>query len=122
MRATPPPCLATWLLERLAPVEKRESLAGDLIEQHRNGRSASWYWRQTLTAILGGAAADIRAHKLLAVRAVMIGFAAMWAFSELARFSLQILWALTSGGVYVGGHWISLSYGWIRNPATSAFC
>jgi hypothetical protein len=116
MKVTPPPRLATWLLERLAPGEKRESLAGDLIEQHRNGHSASWYWRQTLTAILAGAAADIRAHKLLAVRAVMIGFAAMWAFSELARFSLQLLWALSSGGVYVGGHWISLSYGWIRYP------
>ncbi len=121
MRVTQPPRVATWLLERLASGKKRESLVGDLIEQQRNGRSASWYWRQVLTAILAGAATDIRAHKLLAVRAVMVGFSCMWAFSALARFSLQILWALSSGGVYVGGYWIRLDYSWIRHGRYIAF-
>jgi hypothetical protein len=115
MRTIPPPRLATWLLERFAFGEKRESLIGDLIEQHRNGRSASWYWRQAATAILAGAVTDLRAHKLLAIRAVMIGFACMWAFSALSRFALQMLWTLSSGGVYVGDHWIRLDYGWIRH-------
>ena len=115
MKVTQPPRLATWLLERLASGEKRESLVGDLIEQHRNGRSASWYWRQALTAILAGAVTDLRAHKLLAIRAVMIGFACMWAFSALSRFAMQVLWTLSSGGVYIGDHWIRLDYGWIRH-------
>jgi hypothetical protein len=101
---------------RLVTGEKGASLVGDLIEQHRHGRSASWYWRQALTAIAVVAAADIRANKALTIRAVVVGFACMWASSSLARFALQILWALSSGGVYVDGHWISLSYGWIRSP------
>jgi hypothetical protein len=29
-------------------------LAGDLIERYHQGRSATWYWRQVLAAILGG--------------------------------------------------------------------
>lgn len=121
MRVTQPPRVATWLVERLVSGEKRESLVGDLIEQHHNGRSASWYWRQVLTAIPAGAATDIRGHKLLAVRAVLVGFASMWAFSALARFSLQILWALSSGGVYVGGYWIRLDYSWTRHARDIAF-
>ncbi len=115
MRALSPPRLATWLLERLASGEKRESLVGDLIEQHRNGRSAWWYWRQSLTAILASAVTDLRAHKLHAIRAVMIGFACMWAFSALSKFALQILWSLSNGGVYLGDHWLRLDYGWTRH-------
>ena len=45
MKASEPPRVATWLLERLAPRLKRESLLGDLIERYHHGRSAAWYWR-----------------------------------------------------------------------------
>jgi hypothetical protein len=51
MNALKPPALATWLLNRLAPGERRESLIGDLIEQHQRGRSSAWYWRQTVSAM-----------------------------------------------------------------------
>jgi hypothetical protein len=61
MSVSQPPRLATWLLQHLASSPRRESLVGDLIEQYRNGRSATWYWRQVLTAILVGATRDVRA-------------------------------------------------------------
>jgi hypothetical protein len=116
-----PPRFATWLLERLAPDERRDSLIGDLIERYRNGNSASWYWRQALGAIVFGNAKAIGDHKLLALRAVLVGFASMWVFSAAARFLLQVLWVFASGGVYLGGHWVRLDYGWIRNRMYIAF-
>jgi len=51
-----PPALANWLLERLGYTRRNVALAGDLLEEFRNGRSAAWYWRQTLAVIAGGIA------------------------------------------------------------------
>jgi hypothetical protein len=51
MSAMNPPSLATWLLEHFVPVPRNEALAGDLLEEFRSGRPASWYWRQTLAAL-----------------------------------------------------------------------
>jgi preprotein translocase subunit SecY len=45
-----PPSLATWLLRHLG--RRNDALSGDLLEQYRRGRSAAWYWRQALTAIV----------------------------------------------------------------------
>jgi hypothetical protein len=47
-----PPRLATWLLEQFSPVLENAPLAGDLIEAFKQGRSASWYWRQVFWALL----------------------------------------------------------------------
>jgi hypothetical protein len=121
MDSNQPPRFATWLLERTTSDEKRESLIGDLLEQFVHGRSAAWYWRQAIGSILAGSARDIRDHKLLAVRAVSVGLASMWVFSAVVRFALQVLWVLASGGVYIGGHWIRLDYGWIRYRMYIAF-
>jgi hypothetical protein len=52
MKSLRPPILATKLLERLASGPHGDALAGDLIEQYREGRSAAWYWRQVLLAIV----------------------------------------------------------------------
>ena len=60
MSASQPPRLASWLLHHLASNPQRESLAGDLIERYHQGRSATWYWRQVLAAILAGVIRDIR--------------------------------------------------------------
>jgi hypothetical protein len=78
MRNSEPPRLSTWLLERLAPPHRRESLVGDLREQLRRGRSAWWYRRQVLGTIVAGLTADLAAHKLLAVRALAVGWSAMY--------------------------------------------
>jgi hypothetical protein len=95
MKTLEPPRLSTWLLERLAPRHKRESLIGDLREQYHDGRSVWWYRRQVLTTIVVGVAADIRGHKLLAVRAVIIGCAAfllLWSSLGALRYALVISW------------------------------
>lgn len=114
MRSNDPSRFATWLLERLASDQTRESLIGDLLEQYASGRSAAWYWRQTFAAILSGTIDEVRGHKLLAVRAVMTGFASIWSFWALAWILIQIIWVLSSGGVYVGGHWVRLDYHWVH--------
>jgi hypothetical protein len=95
MSTAQPPRLATWLLQHLASSPKPESLVGDLIEQYRNGRSATWYWRQVLTAILAGAIRDIRSHKLLAIRAVAIG----WLLALL--FSFPVNWMSNASRVWL---------------------
>ena len=58
MKRSQPPILATRLLERLASGPHGDAILGDLIEQYRQGRSAAWYWRQVLLAILVGLAKD----------------------------------------------------------------
>jgi hypothetical protein len=47
-----PPKLALYLLVRWGSPYQRESLAGDVIEQWHQGRSAAWCWRQVFVAIL----------------------------------------------------------------------
>jgi hypothetical protein len=54
MKSSKPPALATWLVEHVVPGDKNEALAGDLLEQFGQGRSASWYWRQVFVAMLMG--------------------------------------------------------------------
>jgi hypothetical protein len=82
MRSDQPPRLAAWLLERLTSGEARESLIGDLKEAYHRGRSSVWYWRQTIMAVLLSAARDVRGHKLIAARAVVITwmFLIPWVF------------------------------------------
>jgi hypothetical protein len=46
-----PPTLADWLLDRLGYTRQNAALAGDLLEEYREGRSAGWYWRQTIGVI-----------------------------------------------------------------------
>jgi hypothetical protein len=82
-----PPRVATWLAQRLVSGPRRESLLGDLIEQHQQGRSDIWYWRQVLVAILVGNAHDLAAHRMLALRALAIG----WTLYYL--FSFPVTWA-----------------------------
>jgi hypothetical protein len=47
-----PPRLAAWLLRHLGPTYRRESLAGDLLEEYQMDRTRGWYWRQTGAALL----------------------------------------------------------------------
>jgi hypothetical protein len=49
-----PPALANWLLDRLGYGRQNAPLAGDLLEEFRSGRSAFWYWRQTLVVVAKG--------------------------------------------------------------------
>jgi hypothetical protein len=55
-----PPTLATWLLTRLGDRYRRDALLGDLMEEHRWGRSNAWYWLQVLHALIAGAGNGLR--------------------------------------------------------------
>jgi hypothetical protein len=79
MRRIEPPSTATWLLEHLTPGECNEALAGDLLEEFRNGRSAGWYWRQVVVAIAIGCFRDFFNHpKALAYAALWSMLAPAW--------------------------------------------
>ena len=62
--------ITVWLFER---VSVDVALAGDLLEEHAQGRSALWYWRQVLIAVCVGNWTAIRDHKELALRALATG-------------------------------------------------
>jgi hypothetical protein len=72
MRTSQAPSAATWLLKFLTPRDMSEALIGDLLEEFMRGRSASWYWRQLLTAIIVSFAQELRR------RWMAIGFAVLW--------------------------------------------
>jgi hypothetical protein len=46
-----PPKVALWLLQQCETGYHAESLAGDLIEEYRRGRSLSWLWLQVAMAV-----------------------------------------------------------------------
>ena len=56
--------LATWMLEHLTFGSRKESLAGDLLEELQSGRSVGWYWRQALSAIAVSLSSKSRAYVL----------------------------------------------------------
>jgi hypothetical protein len=67
-----PPSLAASLLQHCLPGKDNEALAGDLLEEFRAGRSASWYWHQVISAI----AIELRTKIVDLCLATL--FAALW--------------------------------------------
>lgn len=59
-----PPRLATWLLGWLE--DTSGPLVGDLYEEWQDGRSARWFWRQTMSVLSGRAARYVAEHRPLA--------------------------------------------------------
>ncbi len=66
---------ACWLMQR---VGVDEGLIGDLVEAHDAGRPLLWFWRQALTAIITRVWYVARTHKVLALRAVALGWLLKW--------------------------------------------
>jgi hypothetical protein len=79
MKGRNPPALAVWLLNRLGISAGNEPLAGDLLEEYRSGRTAAWYWRQTLMAILTALVRRVSELRL-GLQVLYIGWAAQGGF------------------------------------------
>lgn len=75
------------MLARLCPGQ--DSLAGDLLEEHHHGRSLLWLWQQAVTAVFVSVARDLQAHPLLVARAVVAGWAGLFAFMLVAGTPLS---------------------------------
>jgi hypothetical protein len=75
MNDSRPPVLAAKLLERLVSGPFADALRGDLIEHYRQGRSASWFWRQVLVGVFTSVLKDIGGHKLLSAGSAVAGIA-----------------------------------------------
>ena len=108
MSSSNPPRVAHWLLERCASGPQRESLIGDMLEQYQRGRSATWYWRQTISAIAVSFAAEIWQHKLLAVSVAV--FSAY--LGDIYTFSRLWVWVGRLDGLWYP-HLINSRWSWI---------
>ena len=90
-----PPMAATWLLGYLDDSPYFESMIGDLDEFCGEGRSQSWYWRQTLVAVAVRLLREIWTDKFLALRALVVAWAFMPVYNLGRLFALKAL--VTSG-------------------------
>ena len=107
-----PPMAATWLLGYLGDTPYFESLMGDLDEFCVEGRSRSWYWRQTLVAVAVRFAREIWSIKFVAFGILV----AAWAFMPIYNLGrLFALKALVSGGAVMPLYDLS------RTPALNLF-
>ena len=105
MTTLKPPPVAARLLEQLVPAQDHEALLGDLCEEYHRRRSISWYWLQILAAIIVGSRKDIRAHRLVAARAIGTGLVSQLL---LVVVTLQLKNVLTGAGFMWGDRWIGL--------------
>ncbi len=94
MKSSGLPAVATWLLNHLTDAPQNDSLTGDLTEEYARGRSRTWYWKQVLAAILVGFWTEISAHKLLALRALAIGWTVLYLDGLYPRLLSPILFRL----------------------------
>jgi hypothetical protein len=125
MSQVKPPRIATWLLNRIVSGNNRESLIGDLIEQYQRRRSRAWYWRQVVMAIVMDTAKQVRDHRLLSVRANVVGFGVLVILQTGVQSGLRN--HPFHGAVWIGGHmvegaqWMALVVWYIWLPMAGAF-
>jgi hypothetical protein len=103
LSAKRPPRLATWLAQHLVIDRRRDSLIGDLLERYGERKSNAWYWRQVLLTILACAIQDIADHKVLALRALFVGWALYYLSADV------VMWLLPTVRTWVG-QWITAQF------------
>jgi hypothetical protein len=87
-----PPRFAVWLMETF---NVGQALTGDVVERYARGRSRVWFWRQAMLAIVFESAKDLVTHKLLFVRAVLVGYGSLWALTSVGYFVLPLFMDVT---------------------------
>src|SRR5215475_7008908 len=93
MNRNRPPTIAKWLLRHLATSRNIEAISGDLDERYGHGRSRVWYWRQVAVAIIVSTFKDIRNHKLLTLRALIVGWLVFWfLWGRLIKYGVPFFW------------------------------
>jgi hypothetical protein len=108
MRTADPPKIPTWLLAQFGCSPNNAAIIGDLNERYR-GHSPNWYWRQAVVAIVVSLFKEVWSHKLLTVRALLIG----WSTFFISRYAFEItreqLFALASWSRLWRHDWITLA-------------
>ena len=74
MKPNQPPKVPRWLLEHFGCTSNNQAVIGDLDERYYRGRTHSWYWRQSLLAIVSGLFHEVWTHNLLTLRAILVGW------------------------------------------------
>jgi hypothetical protein len=100
MTPSRPPVVATWLLQRFAPLPETDAIAGDLLEHYQHGRSRLWYWREVLVAIITGTWFEVRQHSVRLLAAITMAWVVnvLWhQFLTQREYSLVVRYVL--GGV-----------------------
>jgi hypothetical protein len=75
MTSLPSSVVGTWLLDRFCG---EPAIAGDLLQEHRRGRSTFWYWKEVVCAVCAYSGSTIWEHKWLTARAIATGYLFSW--------------------------------------------
>jgi len=119
MKSRAAPVVAMWLLESLLSGSDRETLLGDMVEQHSQGRSNLWFWRQTLAAVVLRAGAELRAQKLLVVRALLIAYLVPLVAGIVDAWAVH---TAVSAGILENFLWSHTRYVYLALSVPSVFC
>ncbi len=104
------PSAVVWLLRAFKVTDNNPALTGDLAEEVSRGRSSVWLWRQVVAAIAFTLGKEIYSNKLLTIRAVVVGEAAVWLSSR------ALIGLLNSLVFRLFPHWWLNWIGWILFP------
>jgi hypothetical protein len=109
MTSTQPPTIATWLLQHFGSSPNNDAVIGDLNERYRRGRSGVWYWRQVLLAIVVSVFKEVWNHKILTLRAIVVGSAVFVVSRYGFRLTWELLFALASWSRFWRHNWITIA-------------
>lgn len=112
MSAKQPSRFAIYLLETFAV---SPALTGDLIERYARGRSQFWFWRQALAAVAINAFKEIRDHKLLFARAVLVYVLTVSVLAQILYRSAALIYGpvFTANELWLIGAVAYLAAGWM---------
>ena len=103
-----PPRIAAWLLRHFGCSPNNDAVIGDLDERYQRGRPAAWYWKQVAITITASLFKEMSSHKVLAVRALLIGAGVFFASRYAFYFMQDVLIGLASWSRFWRHEWIPL--------------